>query len=242
MTRLTLLTDFDGPLVDVSERYYQVYRVCLQKLQQSYPDAAVTYLDKPTFWSLKRAKVAETEIGIRSGLTPEQAQMFRQCREETVHTFPYFELDRLQPGVTTVLHQLVQQPVDLYVITMRRVRELTFALQKFALESLLPFSRCYCIADDFVKTADHLDKPLLLARALATIAPTGPVWMVGDTEADIIAAQTHGIPVVAVTCGIRDEATLQGYQPDFLQPDLASAIRLIQQLGSTPVSEPPTDP
>lgn len=230
MQRLTLLTDFDGPLVDVSERYYQVYRLCLQNLQRQYPEAQLTYLDKATFWALKRAKVSETDIGIRSGLTPVQARLFAQCRQQTVHTFPYFELDRLQPGVKTVLAQLAQQGVAVCVITMRRERELTFALRQFALEPLLSRERCYCVADDFVKTADHLDKPLVLARALAAIAPRGPVWMVGDTEADIIAAQTHGIPVVAVTCGIRDAVTLQKYQPDFLEPDLAGAVRLIQSL------------
>ncbi|MCS6782919.1 MAG: HAD family hydrolase [Gloeomargarita sp. SKYBB_i_bin120] len=243
MSRLTLLTDFDGPIVDVSERYYQVYQVCLQKMQQQFPEATLTYLDKATFWGLKRAKVSETDIGIRSGLTPEQARQFSQCRQETVHTFPYFELDRLQPGVREVLASLEPQGIDVYVITMRRVRELTFALRQFALESLLPFSRCYCVADDFVKTADHLDKPLVLARALAAIAPSGPVGMVGDTEADIIAAQTHGIPVVAVTCGIRDAATLQRYQPDSIQPDLVSAVRWLSARRpdpSPPVALPPT--
>jgi len=28
---LRLITDFDGPIMDVSERYYQVYQYCLQQ-------------------------------------------------------------------------------------------------------------------------------------------------------------------------------------------------------------------
>lgn len=222
-----LCTDFDGPVVDVSERYYRVYRFCLEKMQQEYPGLTPTVLSKSEFWALKRAKVSETEIGRRSGLDPDQAQRFRQYRQETVHTFPYFQWDVLLPGVRQVLAELQRQGVPVYVMTMRRQRELTFALEQFGLETLFPPAYRYCVADDFVKTQDHRDKPLLLAQALAQIAPTQPVWMVGDTEADIIAAQTQGIPVVAVLSGIRDRATLETYQPDFIAPDLAAAVALI---------------
>ncbi len=229
MGEFILCTDFDGPVVDVSERYYRVYRVCLEKVQQEYPGLTPTVLSKSEFWALKRAKVSETEIGRRSGLDPAQAQIFSQYRHETVHTFPYFQWDALWPGARAVLAELQRQGIPVYVITMRRRRELTFALAQFGLESLLPPTHCYCISDDFVKTQDHLDKPLVLARALAQMAPTQPVWMVGDTEADIIAAQTHGIPVVAVLSGIRDRETLARYQPDFIAPDLAAAVDLIRQ-------------
>ncbi|MEN9214154.1 MAG: HAD family hydrolase [Gloeomargarita sp. DG02_5_bins_242] len=231
MTGITLFTDFDGPVVDVSERYYQVYRFCLQTVQHREPQVCPRVLSKSEFWALKRARVAETEIGLRSGLTPPQAEEFSRCRHATVHTFPYFEWDVLLPGVRQVLADLRQQGIDLYVITMRRRRELTFALEQFALTDLFPPNHRYCIPDDFVKTQDHLDKPVLLAQALAQIAPRGAVWLVGDTEADIIAAQTHGIPVVAVLSGIRDEATLKTYQPDFIQPDLAAAVRRIGGRG-----------
>lgn len=227
MADITLFTDFDGPVVDVSERYYQVYRFCLHQIQHRYPDVVVHILSKSEFWARKRARVPETEIGIHSGLTPTQAQEFSQCRRETVHTFPYFELDVLLPGVQDVLQGLHRQGIPFYVITMRRQQELRFALEKFGLTDLFPPAHCYCISNDFVKTQDHLDKPVLMAKALAEIAPTGSVWMVGDTEADIIAAQTHGIPVVAVLSGIRDEETLKTYQPDFIQPDLASAVQLV---------------
>lgn len=227
MPKFTLCTDFDGPVADVSERYYQVYRFCLQKVQQQEPDTALTVLSKSEFWAMKRAKVPEVEIGMRSGLHPTQAQAFSQCRRETVHTFPYFEYDQMLPGVRETLTALQHQGIEPYIITMRRQRELTFALERFGLSDLFPPSHRYCIGDDFVKTQDHLDKPVLMAQALAEIAPADPVWMVGDTEADIIAAQTHGMPVVAVLSGIRDEATLSTYQPDFIQPNLAAAVELI---------------
>jgi phosphoglycolate phosphatase-like HAD superfamily hydrolase len=32
-----------------------------------------------------------------------------------------------------------------------------------------------------------------MERALRELPPTSDVWMVGDTEADMIAAKTHGV-------------------------------------------------
>jgi phosphoglycolate phosphatase-like HAD superfamily hydrolase len=227
MGRITLCTDFDGPVVDVSERYYQVYRFCLHKVQQNDPDIVLRVLSKAEFWGMKRAKVSEVEIGRQSGLNPAQAQEFSQCRRVTVHTFPYFEFDQILPGVRETLMDLRSQGIAPHIITMRRQRELTFALAQFQLSDLFAPDHRHCIGDDFVKTQDHLDKPVLMAQALAQIAPADPVWMVGDTEADIIAAQTHGIPVVAVLSGIRDEERLRAYQPDVIQPDLATAVAWI---------------
>jgi len=39
--------------------------------------------------------------------------------------------------------------------------------------------------------------------------------MVGDTEADIT-AKNHGVKVMAVLCGIRDQAQLELYKPDLI--------------------------
>jgi len=62
---LRLITDFDGPIMDVSERYYQVYQYCLKQVQE--PGQAVTQLSKSEFWQLKRAQVPERQIGLMSG-------------------------------------------------------------------------------------------------------------------------------------------------------------------------------
>ena len=47
--------------------------------------------------------------------------------------------------------------------------------------------------------------------------------MVGDTEADILAAQRVGIPAIAVLSGIRDREQLERYQPDYIVENLAAA-------------------
>jgi phosphoglycolate phosphatase-like HAD superfamily hydrolase len=223
--QIRLITDFDGPIVDVSERYYSVYQFCLKSTQRQ--GQLINCLSKPEFWKLKRARVPETEIGRLSGLDESQAQAFAQLRRQTVHTMPYFEHDTLVPGAVAALEKLQEAGVDLAVMTMRRVRELDYALSRYELSRFFLPDHRYCLSNDYVKTKDIEDKPPLMERALAELPTTELLWMVGDTEADILAAKTHGVTSIAVLCGIRDRTQLERYEPDFIVEDLCAAADLV---------------
>lgn len=225
---LRLITDFDGPIMDVSDRYYQVYLYCLDQTQRS--QQTLKPLTKQDFWNLKRSQTPERKIGIISGLDDEQATEFAQLRRQTVHSLPYFQYDRLLPQARESLQQVQQRGIDLVVMTMRRVRELEAAFSQHDLASFFPVDRRYCLSNDYVKTTDIEDKPLLMAKALRELPTAEQTWMVGDTEADIIAAQKHQIPVIAVLSGIRDRDRLNQYQPDFVVASLPEAIALFMQL------------
>lgn len=222
---LRLITDFDGPIIDVSQRYYQVYQECLDSSRA--PNQAVKQLSKEEFWQLKRSRVPEKQIGMMSGLDEAQAQAFAQLRRQTVHTTPYFEYDNLAPGAVAALEKVQQAGVDLAVMTMRRMRELDYAFDRHDLGRFFPKDRCYCLSNDYVKTRDIDDKPLLMERALVELPPASDTWMVGDTEADIITAKKHGVKVIGVLSGIRDRASLEVYQPDWIVKDLSEAVDLL---------------
>ena len=66
-----------------------------------------------------------------------------------------------------------------------------------------------------------------MERALAELPPAADNWMIGDTEADIAAAQKHNIKVIAVESGIRDRAQLERYQPNYYLPSLTHAVDFI---------------
>ena len=222
---LRLITDFDGPIMDVSDRYYRVYQQCLAETQCL--DQPVRELPKAEFWDMKRARVPETEIAILSGLDAAQARDFAQKRRHTVHTLPYMIYDRPVPGALETLEKVQRAGVDLAVLTMRRVGELDEAFNRCNLGQFFPENRCYCLPNDYVKTGDVKDKPLLMARALAELPPASDVWMVGDTEVDIIAAKTHGVKVIGVLCGIRDRTQLEMHQPDLIANNLSEAVEII---------------
>ena len=236
---LRLITDFDGPIIDVSERYYQVYHFCLDKVKRE--QQPVLRLSKAEFWQLKRSRVPEKQIGIISGLDEKQAYEFAQLRRKTVHTSPYFPHDQLIPGAVDALERVNRAGIDLAVLTMRRVKELDYAVNRFKLGRFFPANRSYRLGNDYVKTRDIDEKPLLMAAALAELPPASQTWMVGDTEADIVAAKTHGLKAIGVLSGIRDRAALAAYNPDAIVADLSQAVDLVLHQARLPNPHLPID-
>lgn len=225
---LRIITDFDGPIMDVSERYYRVYQFCLAEARDTHQP--VNQLSKEEFWRLKRAQVTERQIGMMSGLYEDQARQFAHLRRQTVHTLPYLVYDKPTLGAIDTLARIQQAGIHLVVMTMRRVRELDTALEQYELGRFFPPECRYCLSNDYVKTQDIEDKPLLMQQALKELKPAAQTWMVGDTEADIAAAKTHGIQMIAVLSGIRDRNRLEKHQPDQIVYDLGEAVdRILKQ-------------
>lgn len=222
---LRLITDFDGPIVDVSERYYRVYQTCLKEIRR--PEQGVYLLSKLEFWRLKRARVPEVEIGKLSGLDVEQAEAFSRLRLQTVHALPYLVHDQVIPGALEALETAQKAGVDIVLMTMRRCIELQDIFEKYNLTRFFPKNRRYCLSDTRFKTSDIEEKFLLMSKALAELPPATEIWMVGDTEADIVAAKGHGVKVMGVLSGIRDRQHLERYSPNLIVNHLQEAVNII---------------
>ncbi len=222
---MRIITDFDGPIMDLTDRYYHVYQLCLEQVK--LPNQSIDILDRATFWERKRAQIPEVQIGIESGLTPTQAEKFKQLRNIHAHQLQYLDLDRVVPGAIAALEEIQSAGIQLLVMTLRRTRELNAAFDRYDLgQFFLPKYR-YCLPDEYQKQGDIQDKNNLMAQAIDTLGTKPNTWFIGDTEADIIAAQSQQIPVIAVLSGIRNLDRLQQYQPDKIVPDLATAVQLI---------------
>jgi phosphoglycolate phosphatase-like HAD superfamily hydrolase len=222
---MRIITDFDGPIMDLADRYYHVYQLCLAQVKQ--PDQSIRILTKKEFWAYKRAKISEQQVGIESGLTIAQSEKFKQIRDRTAHQLQYLALDRVIPGAIAALEQIQASEAELIVMTLRRTCELNIAFEQYNLDRFFPIDRRYCLGDDYQKQGDIKDKTQLMAQALIDLKPDPNTWMIGDTETDIIAAQTHGIRVIGVLSGIRDLDRLEQYQPDRIVPDLAAVVDYI---------------
>jgi phosphoglycolate phosphatase-like HAD superfamily hydrolase len=227
---MRIITDFDGPIMDLSDRYYRVYQLCLAKVR--HPEQQLKILTQAEFWAYKRAHMSERQVGIESGLTIAQAELFKQIRDRTAHQLQYLPLDRVVPGAVGALDRIQAAGAELLVMTLRRTSELHSAFAQYSLDRFFPADCCYCVADDAPKQPDIPTKTQMMARALAELPPQPNTWMIGDTETDILAARAHEIPVVAVLSGIRDLDRLTAYQPDAIVPDLAAAVEWIFNLTS----------
>lgn len=233
---IRVFTDFDGPIMDVSERYYQVYQYCLS--QASEPDQLIRVLPKAEFWRLKRAQVPERQIGQISGLHDDQARYFAQLRRETVHSRTYLHHDRILPGAIAALEAMQAMQYHLVVVTMRRQHSLYPVIEQYDLGRFFGPDARYCLPDDYVKDQDVVEKTRLMAKAIAQLPPASTMWMIGDTEADIAAARAHDLPVVAVLSGIRDRDRLAAYGPDLIVNNLTEAVNAIQRATPCPPSRP----
>jgi phosphoglycolate phosphatase len=225
-TALTLFCDFDGPIVDVSDRYYLTYQMGLAEVKSVYQRQGATLplhcLSKQQFWQMKQERTPDPEIALRSGLRREQIDQFLDCVKQIVNQPQLLHQDRLQPGVQMSLTLLHRQGVQLVLVTLRQQQQVTRMLQDYGLESL--FSQVWGANDDhaaYLNQAEH--KTRLLKQAVAHCSPQADAWMIGDTEADVLAGQATGLPTIALTCGIRSRAYLQKFQPTQIHNDLRSA-------------------
>ena len=219
---MRIITDFDGPIMDLSDRYYHVYQLCLEQVKR--PEQQVRILSKAEFWGYKRDRIPEQQLGIKSGLTAAQAEIFKEVRDRHAHQLEYLQLDRLVPGAIETLAQIQSAGIELLVMTLRRTSELNVAFDRHDLARFFAPHCRYCLADDYLKQGDIQDKQTLMAQALADLGNKPDTWMIGDTETDILAARAYGIRSIGVLSGIRNHEGLSHYQPDRIVTDLAQAV------------------
>lgn len=222
---MRIITDFDGPIMDLSDRYYHVYQLCLDKVKQ--PNQSLKIFTKSEFWAYKQAQVPERQVGIESGLTVAQAEVFKNLRDRHAHQLQYLSLDRVVPGSVSALEKIQASAAELLVMTLRRTCELEPAFSQYDLARFFPPQSRYCLPDDYVKHGDVEAKTQLMATALTALKPELNTWMIGDTEADIIAAKTNHIKVIGVLSGIRNRDRLEQHQPDKIVANLADAVDFI---------------
>ena len=236
--QLTVFCDFDGPIVDVSNRYYKTYQLALADTQAFYQAKGiplpVQLLKKQQFWTMKQDRIPDVEIAMRSGLHAEQIDFFLGRVIEIVNHPALLKEDKLQPGVSWALALLHSRGVRLVLVTLRCKSQAAQILRNYGLTRL--FSGIYGTCDHNAAYQNQaelktqlLEKAMLETRtssyAEQSLLAECPIsaWMIGDTEADLIAGQALSIPTIALTCGIRSHFYLQKFQPTCIHSDLLAA-------------------
>lgn len=224
-SQVTLFCDFDGPIVDVSERYYHTYQLGLAEIEAESPHLTLHRLSKTQFWQMKQERTPDIEIAMRSGLQGEQVEQFLNRVKQIVNQPDLLAQDQIQPGVKWALSLLQGRGVRLVLVTLRQQIQATQILREHGLEAL--FSGIWGTDDNelaYLNQSEH--KTYLLGLAMQQYGSCS-AWMVGDTEADVLAGQSLGIPTIALTCGIRSRSYLQRLEPTRIHADLLSATRYL---------------
>ncbi len=224
-----LFCDFDGPIVNVADRYYHTYRLGLRTLsaEQGCQNLALTPLSQAQFWEMKQNRVCDRTIAAQSGVPAERIDHYLKQVCRIVNHPHLLRWDRLQVGADTALAQLNNAGVRLVLVTLRHPRQVQSFLQAHDLSQYV--AQIFGATDPGAAHANRSEQKVdLLAQAISAQTELGyqpqQSWMVGDTEADIIAGQTAGLATMALTCGVRSRQYLEQFTPTQLRSSLISAV------------------
>jgi phosphoglycolate phosphatase-like HAD superfamily hydrolase len=213
---IMLFFDLDGPILDVSERYYSVYNICVRQLGGEP-------LDKYEYWDEKRANVPEREIVGRS-LDEKQVDRYLTARMELIEESGFLRLDRVWEELSRTYPKLfLAHPAT--VVTLRTNDDsLGEQLRCLGIDSwfrnVLSWPNTGQVDNRWQIKVEMIEKSGLLD----SLDPRDCVF-VGDTETDILAGRHFGMKTLAVAFGIRSRELLVPCQPDeiFDSPDAFSA-------------------
>ncbi|RKY33489.1 MAG: hypothetical protein DRP68_02230 [Candidatus Omnitrophota bacterium] len=207
---MKIFFDLDGPILDVSQRYYQVFlAICKRNV----------VLGKEEFWECKRERISWSEIlkKAKVSIPKERFMKYWMCYIEMRR---YLILDKIQPYVKQVLRFFGKRHI-LYLVSIRQSkRNLLWQLRKFKIEKY--FRKVVHCKHTF--NMPWKEKARLVMEFLR---PKEDGLMIGDTEVDIRAAKIAGIKSIGITNGIRTERILKREKADFLISNLNEVFQIL---------------
>lgn len=210
--RRPLFLDLDGPLLDVSARYYAVHCRILEEVGEAIRP------DPETYWADRRRALTGRQLVARYGLSRISDDDYVARWVERIEAPEALELDRPAAGALHAAERLAQR-YDVVLVTLRQERaHLLAQLEAMGIRHLLAE----------VLSASPLDGPgheTKAALVRASFQPTEETWLVGDTEIDVRAGKALGVRTAGLTCGIRDEERIGAEGPTLVLPDLATFER-----------------
>ena len=233
-TGSTLFCDFDGPIADVSDRYYSTYTLALAATQADYAaqniSLPVRRLTKAQFWRMKQNRTPDLVIADWSGLSGQEVNDFLWHVESLVNQTTLLHQDQLQPGAKAALTTLQKCGVRVVIVTLRQASQVLDFLYQHGLATTI--GQIYGAQDTSTAYPNRVEHKIAQLRdAIADQHrlgfSTASSWMIGDTEADICAGQATGLPTLGLSCGIRSTAYLKGFHPTRLTRDLYAATQFL---------------
>lgn len=198
---MTIFLDLDGTILEVSGRFYAVYKNLME-------EGGYKTLSKKLYWRLKRDKCPEKKIIRKSNATVAFFKRYNPERIRLLEDIEYLKHDRIIRGALKTLKRLKKEN-KLVLVTVRANRN--SLLKELCLLKIRRFFDEILVAPagkEPWKTKVKLikDKRYVLRDAV----------FIGDTEIDILAAKALKVKSIAVLSGLRSKKVLKAYKPDRL--------------------------
>ena len=209
---MTIFFDLDGPILDVSERYFRVH----QDIIEQYGGKS---MEKETYWHLKRDRQPLSALLAMVG-NPTREQAYRTHWFHKIELTRYLRHDRVIGGAREQLKELGKR-YTLILVTLRQRRDhLSSQLRQL---SLHPFFTVVLSASPAGADGTKVKQCLIAESGYLN----GYSLIVGDTEVDVRAGKALGVPTVAVLSGIRNRNRLAEEGPDWIVEDICSLHDLV---------------
>ncbi|OGU80496.1 MAG: hypothetical protein A2W11_13970 [Ignavibacteria bacterium RBG_16_35_7] len=205
--------DLDGPILDVSEKYYRVYYDILSEHNCSQ-------LDKDEYWQLKRQRIPTNEI-LNYTKCKITLNKFHELWLNKIETPGYVKYDILQKGAFELLKKLHLRE-SMVLVTLRKSREI--------LEKQLMDLNLSIFFKDVLSSGDERRPKWKVKYNLINEYLNGEIGdkniIIGDTETDIITGNELGLKTIAVLNGIRTTELLTILNPDFICNSVEDLLNL----------------
>lgn len=176
------------------ERHYRTYRSTTEAFQ-GRPLAMAEY------WRLKRRGARWGELLGRSGVAARLEGAFLERFVAQIEAPASLRLDRLLPGVEETLVALRRRGDRLFLLSLRSSSR-DFLQQVCGLGIASVFERV-------CSGREHPQGNLAKVHLIEQLGFDRPAAVVGDTEADILAARSLGLPAIGVSTGLRNRSYLR---------------------------------
>ena len=192
---MNIYFDLDGTLLDVSERFYKIYCDLLDKFNCNQG------LSKEEYWQLKKERYPETEI-VHKTCVNINIEYYMKLRQEVIESPKYLKYDKPFPYTLDVIKELNKNH-RLIIVSLRESLDKTKKeIEKFGLK---PFIDRVLVHNENMNNKWKIKVELI--RSDSNFEKKESI-IVGDTEADFLAAKGLDIPCFLVSSGIRTKEYL----------------------------------
>ena len=199
-----IFIDFDGTLVDIAPRHYRVYKKCVEEM-------GGTPLDRKKYWELKRDNISWNELLPMSGLEVNNRDDYLKLFIDRIELLEELYRDELFVDSLSTLKKLSSNGNKLYLLSLRRNSDaLDKQIEKLGIGRF--FEKILSGHSD-TKEGTLLKKADIVKQ---TIDNPEDSIIIGDTEADVAAAQQLNATSIALLSGIRSKEFLKSMEPDYL--------------------------
>ena len=151
-----------------------------------------TPLDRKKYWELKRDNISWNELLLISGLEVNNRDDYLELFIDRIESLEELYRDELFVDSLSALKKLSSNDNKLYLLSLRRNSD--------ALDKQIEKLGIGCFFEKIKQTIDNPEDSIVI----------------GDTEADVSAAQQLNATSIALLSGIRSKEFLKSMEPDYL--------------------------